>query len=105
MTWSDLAAPPPGPRRFLRLRVAAGPPPFVFTDAPALLTATATHPRIGVDLLWSDRANVETGYDLQRLPPGEIVWQAFAGLPAARYLLDVRRGPQAIGQLHVDVLA
>lgn len=82
MTWSDLAAPPPGPRRFLRLRVAAGPPPFVFTDAPALLTATATHPRIGVDLLWSDRANVGTGYDLQRLPPGEIVWQAFAGLPA-----------------------
>ena len=82
VTWSDLAPPPPGPHRFLRLRVAEGTPPFIFTDAPALLAATATHPRIGVDLLWSDRANVETGYDLQRLRPGETAWQAFAELPA-----------------------
>ena len=82
VTWSDLAPPPPGPRRFLRLRVAEAVPPFVFSDAPALLAATATHPRIGIDLLWSDRANVETAYDLQRLPPGENVWQSLVTLSA-----------------------
>jgi hypothetical protein len=30
---------------------------------------------------------------------------SFSDLPAARYLLDVKRAGQAIGQLHVDVLA
>ena len=81
VTWFDLAPPPPGSHRFLRLRVV-NDPPFAFTEAPALLSATATRPLLGVDLLWSDRASSETGYDLQRRPSVETAWQPRALLPS-----------------------
>ena len=81
-TWFDTAPPPPGSRRFLRLRVFRDTPYFTLTAAPTLLTATATHPRLGVDLLWSDRAKMETGYDLQRRPQTAPDWQPLAVLPA-----------------------
>lgn len=80
VTWFDIAPAPPGPHRFLRLRVV-NDPPFAFTEAPAPLVGTATHPLLGVDLLWSDRASIETGYDLQRRPSGETDWLPRALLP------------------------
>jgi len=74
--------PAQAPNHFLRLRVWQGNGPVELWDGPEALTATAGNPLIAAELLWADRSNLETGYEIQRRQPPDTVWQSLAVTPA-----------------------